>query len=72
MCNGVRVPAGIRIEALIRDPVSGARQCLIGTEVRAEDQPACEQWATAMVDALQDAADTAACDLDITIEPIPE
>jgi tripeptide aminopeptidase len=44
-----------------------AERCLLEAEVRGLSQPRVDEVVTAIVDSLQDAADAAACDLDVSV-----
>jgi tripeptide aminopeptidase len=43
-------------------------RCQVGAEVRAVEQAQVDRYVTEAIDALQDAADTAGCDLDLNLQ----
>ena len=43
-------------------------RCMVGAEVRAVEQAQVDRYVTEAIDALQDAADTAGCDLDLNLQ----
>jgi tripeptide aminopeptidase len=43
-------------------------RCVVGAEVRAVEQAQVDRYVTESIDALQDAADTAGCDLDLNLQ----
>jgi tripeptide aminopeptidase len=45
-----------------------ADRCLVSAEVRAVEQPQVDRYVTEAIDAIQDAADTAGCDLDLKLQ----
>ena len=47
-----------------------ADRCSVSAEVRAVEQEQVDRYVTAAIDALQDAADTAGCDLDLNIQQL--
>ncbi len=47
-----------------------ADRCRLGAEVRAVEQTQVDRYVTEAIDALQDAADTAGCDLDLNVQQL--
>jgi tripeptide aminopeptidase len=47
-----------------------ADRCTVGAEVRAVEQSQVDRYVTEAIDALQDAADTAGCDLDLKLQQL--
>jgi len=47
-------------------------RCTVSAEVRAVEQDQVDRYVTQAIDALQDAADTAGCDLDLKLHRVPE